>query len=178
MGRKLALLRGINVGGRVLPMAELRDLCSKLGWTEVQTYIQSGNVIFESADEPAALEASLEAALAERFGFNVPVMVRTPAQWAVYPAGNPFLEAARDEPKWLMLLVPKRPPAADAVELLKARATMGEKVGRTGDGLWIWFAGGVAGSKLSPLLIDKLVDSPATSRNHRTVMKLKEMLEA
>ena len=178
MGRKLALLRGINVGGRVLPMAELRDLCAGLGWRDVQTYIQSGNVVFESADEPTALEAALETAIAGRFGFKVPVMVRTPEQWAVYPAGNPFPGAARDEPKWLMLLVPKRPPAANAVELLEARATLGEQVGRAGDGLWIWFAGGVAGSKLSPLLIDKLVDSPATSRNHRTVMKLKEMLEA
>ena len=178
MGRKLALLRGINVGGRVLPMAELRALCTGLGWQAVETYIQSGNVVFESDGEPAALESALEGAVAERFGFKVPVMIRTPAQWAVYPAGNPFPEAARDAAKWLMLLVPTRSPAADAVDRLEARATMGERIGRAGDGLWIWFAGGVAGSKLSPLLIDKLVDSPATSRNHRTVMKLKEMLEA
>lgn len=177
MGRMLALIRGINVGGRVLPMAELRTLCATIGWRNVQTYIQSGNVVFESGDPPAMLEPQLEAAIAERFGFKAPVMVRTPAQWAVYPAGNPFPEAARDAPKSLMLLVPKRPPAANAIEMLQARATMGERVGRAGDGLWIWFAGGVAGSKLSPLLIDKLVDSPATSRNHRTVMRLKEMLE-
>lgn len=178
MGRRLALVRGINVGGRVLPMAELRALCDGLGWQSVETYIQSGNILFESAAEPAALEAELEATIADRFGFRPPVMVRTPAQWAVYPAGNPFPEAARDAPNWLMLLVPKRPPAADAVERLWARATMGEQVGRAGDGLWIWFKDGVARSKLSPMLIDKLVESPATSRNHRTVMRLKEMLEA
>src|SRR5688572_22236820 len=84
MGRKLALLRGVNVGGRVLPMAALRELCTGLGWREVRTYIQSGNVVFESDDKPAALEAALEAAITERFGFKVQVIVRTPAQWAVY----------------------------------------------------------------------------------------------
>ena len=177
MGRKLALLRGVNVGGRVLPMAELRNICAGLGWQEVRTYIQSGNVVFESGDKAAALEAALETAITERFGFRVPVIVRTPAQWAAYPAGNPFAQAARDEPNRLMLLVSKRPPAADAVETLQARATMGEQVGRAGDGLWIWFREGAGNSKLSPVLIDKLIDSPATSRNFRTVMKLKEMLE-
>jgi uncharacterized protein (DUF1697 family) len=177
MGRKLALIRGINVGGRVLPMAELRQICAGLGWREVQTFIQSGNVVFESDEDAAALEAALEAAIAERFGFKVPVIVRTPAQWAAYPAGNPFAQAARDEPNRLMLIVAKRPPAADAVETLQARATMGERIGRAGDGLWIWFPQGIGKSRLSPVLIDKLVDSPATSRNHRTVMKLKEMLE-
>lgn len=177
MGRKLALIRGINVGGRVLPMAELREICAGLGWHDVRTFIQSGNVVFESDESAAALEAVLEAAISERFGFKVPVIVRTPAQWADYPAGNPFAQAARDEPNRLMLLVSKRPPAAEAVETLQARATMGERVGRAGDGLWIWFPQGAGQSKLSPVLIDKLVDSPATSRNHRTVMKLKEMLE-
>lgn len=177
MARKLALLRGVNVGGRMLPMAELREICGGLGWRDVRTYIQSGNVVFESDEGASALEAALEAAITERFGYKAPVMVRTPAQWAVYPEENPFPEAARDEPNRLMLLVSKRPPAGGAVEALQARATMGERVGRTGDGLWIWFPAGVGQSKLSPVLIDKLVDSPATSRNHRTVMKLKEMLE-
>jgi uncharacterized protein (DUF1697 family) len=177
MGRKLALIRGVNVGGRVLPMAELREVCAGLGWRNVRTFIQSGNVIFESDEGAAALEAALEAAITERFGYRAPVIVRTPAQWVAYPAGNPFPEAARDQPKGLMLLVSKRPPAENAVDALQARATMGERVGRAGDGLWIWFREGVARPKLSPVLIDKLVDSPATSRNFRTVTKLREMLE-
>ena len=179
MGRMVALLRGINVGkGRSLAMAELRALCAELGWTDVATYIQSGNVVFTASGEPAALETALEKAIAERFGMRVPVVVRTASQWTVYPAENPFPDAARERPKALLLLVAKEPPAAGAEKALQARAAAGERVGRAGDGLWIDYRETIARSKLSPLLIDKLVESPATSRNYLTVMTLKEMLEA
>src|SRR6187455_2117336 len=77
MERRVALLRGINVGGRVLPMAALRELCEALGWKDVRTYIQSGNVVFASDKAPAALETELEAAITDRFGMKVPVIVRT-----------------------------------------------------------------------------------------------------
>ena len=60
MGRMVALLRAVNVGGRKLPMAELRALCAELGWEDVATYIQSGNVVFTADGKPAALEAALE----------------------------------------------------------------------------------------------------------------------
>ncbi|MGQ0558647.1 MAG: DUF1697 domain-containing protein [Sphingosinicella sp.] len=176
MARRVALLRGINVGGRVLPMAELRALAARLGWTEVSTFIASGNLLFVSDLAPAAAEQALEEAIEQRFAMKVPVIVRTRAQMRAYRDGNPFPDAARDTPNWLMLLVPKRPPPADAVEKLQARAQDGEQVGRADDGLWISFVGGVARSKLSPMLIDKLVDSPATSRNYRTVAKLCELL--
>ena len=177
MGRMVALLRGINVGGRVLPMAQLRELLAELGWQDARTYIQSGNIVFSSTKRPDALEAELERAIEKRFGMKVPVIVRTARQWAAYPASNPFPDEARDLPKGLLLLVAKQPPAAGAEKALAARATNGEKVGRAGDGLWIAFPEGIARSKLSPVLIDKLVESPGTSRNYRTVLKLKEMME-
>lgn len=177
MGPRVALLRGINVGGRVLPMAALRKLCAKLGWQEITTYIASGNLLFEALGSQGALEAALEQAILDEFGMKVPVVVRTAAQLHAYLDGNPFPEAARDEPNRLLLLVPKRRPAADAEKKLQARAENGERVGRAGDALWVWFPNGIARSKLSPLLIDKLVDSPATSRNWRTIKHLHEMLQ-
>jgi len=178
MGRKVALLRGVNVGGRSLPMAALRALCGKLGWADVATYIQSGNVLFDAPGEAAALEAALERAIRNEFGFDVPVLVRSAAQLDAYLDGNPFREAARDTPHRLLLLVPKAPPAADAATTLAARGEAGERVARAADALWVHFPNGIAGSKLSPLLIDKLVASPATSRNWRTIAKLLEMSEA
>ncbi|MGZ8361212.1 MAG: DUF1697 domain-containing protein [Allosphingosinicella sp.] len=178
MERKVALLRGINVGGRVLPMATLRALCEQLGCQGVQTYIQSGNVVFASAKKTATLEAELEAAIAERFGMKVPVIVRTAKQWAAYLEGNPFPDAVDEEPRWLLLLVAKAIPAKNAERAIEARGTMGERAGRAGDGLWIRYPGGVGTSKLSPGLIDKLVGSPGTTRNYRTAWKLGEMLEA
>lgn len=108
---------------------------------------------------------------------NVPVVIRTARQWAGYAAGNPFPDEAHAAPNRLLLLVSKRPPVAGAEAALEARGQDGERVGRVRDGLWISFPQGSGISKLSPSLIDRLVGSPATSRNYRTVMKLKEMLE-
>ena len=178
MGHRLALLRAVNVGGRKLPMAELRELCGRLGWTNVATYIQSGNIVFEATGGDAALEKALEQAIESEFGLDVPVIVRTRAQWAKLAAANPFARAAREAPNRLQLLVSKRPPAADAADRLAARAQAGEQVAAAGGGVWIHFPEGVARSKLTPSAIDKAIGSPATGRNFRTVIKLKEMLEA
>jgi uncharacterized protein (DUF1697 family) len=143
----------------------------------VETYIQSGNLVFSAAGEPEALEARLEKGIDERFGLDVPVIVRTAAQWAGYAKANPFPEAAASEPKALQLLVSKRPPDKAAAEKLTERAQAGETVKAAGGALWFHFPEGVARSKLTPALIDKACGSPSTSRNWRTVLKLKEMAE-
>jgi len=178
MTRMVALLRAVNVGGRKLPMAELRLLCAELGWQDVATYIQSGNVVFAAKGRPEAIEKQLEDAIRERFGLEVPVVVRTAAQWAHYPAGNPFAKAAKDEPNRLMLLLSKAPPADDAERIIEARAVAGEQVKRAGDALWFHYPDGAGTSKLTPTLIDRAIGSPGTARNYNTVLKLKEMLEA
>jgi uncharacterized protein (DUF1697 family) len=166
----------VNVGGRKLPMAELRALCGEIGWANASTYIASGNLLFTADGERGALESRLEQAIAARFAMDVPVIVRTVDEWALYAPSNPFPDAARETPNLLMLLVPKREPAAGAVESLTAKAAPGERIARAGDALWIHFAGGSARSKLTPSLIDRAIGSPATSRNYRTVLKLDEML--
>jgi uncharacterized protein (DUF1697 family) len=176
MARFVALLRAVNVGGRKLPMAELRTLCCEIGWADVETYIQSGNVVFSAAGEPQTLEAQLEAAIAARFGMDVPVMVRAGSQWPAYVAGTPFPEAARDEPNRLMLMLAKRPPLEGAEEAIQARARDGEQVRHVGDSIWIHFPAGAGTSKLTPSLIDRAIGSPATARNYRTMVKLGEML--
>lgn len=177
MARSIALLRAVNVGGRNLPMAELRALCGELGWEDVETYIQSGNLVFTAPGEPETLEETLEKAIEQRFGFDVPVIVRTARQWAACAVANPFAAVARDEPNRLQLLVSKRSPYADASEKLMERAQAGEVVKAAGGALWFHFPEGVGRSKLTPALIDKACGSPSTGRNWRTVVKLKEMAE-
>jgi len=177
MGRMVALLRAVNVGGRKLPMAELRTLCAGLGWKDVATYIQSGNVVLTAPGKADAIEAILEKAIAEEFGLDVPVIVRSKAEWAKYPAENPFPQEAKDEPARLMLVVTKRPPAG-AAEAIEARAKDGERVRQAGDALWFHYPNGAGTSKLTPSLVDRAIGSPGTARNYNTVMKLKEMLEA
>lgn len=177
MTRLIALLRAVNVGGRKLPMAQLRALCAELGWEDARTYIQSGNVVFSAPGEGMEIEGRLEAAIKERFGMDVPVMVRTPVQWSGYVSANPFPDAARDEPNRLQLLVSKRPPDKDAADTLMERAQAGEMIKAAGGALWFHFPEGVGTSKLTPALIDKAAGSASTSRNWRTVLKLLEMAQ-
>ena len=177
MARLIALLRAVNVGGRKLPMAELRALCAELGWQDVATYIQSGNLVFSASGTGAALEARLEAAIRERFGLEVPVMIRSAAEWRACLKANPFPAVAREAPNRLQILVSKRPPDPRAAERLMARARGGEDAKAAGGALWIHYPGGVGVSKLTPAAIDRAVGSPATGRNYRTALKLREMAE-
>jgi uncharacterized protein (DUF1697 family) len=179
MGKFVALLRGINVSGRnKVPMAELRSLAAELGWAEVETYIQSGNLVFAAGGKPAAHEAALEQAIEKSFGFAIPVIVRAASAWADYVGGNPFPEEAEREPNRLMLLLAKQKPAEGAAEALQERARDGEQVKRAREALWIHYPGGAGTSRLSPALIDRIAGSPVTARNFRTVLKLGEMLAA
>jgi uncharacterized protein (DUF1697 family) len=174
----VALLRAVNVGGRKLPMAELRALCEKLGWKEVASYIQSGNIVFAAPGKADEIERVLEEAIAKAFGLDVAAIVRSRSEWAKYPDLNPFPEAAKDEPAKLHLLLPKRPPASNAAETIQARAQAGEQVRQAGDALWLYYPNGAGASKLTPSLIDRATGSPGTARNYNTVLKLLEMLEA
>lgn len=174
----IALLRAVNVGGRKVPMCDLRELCAGLRWQGVATYIQSGNVVFTADGVPEGLETALETAIRERFGFESPTIVRNADAWCRYAPTNPFPDAARDTPKHLLMLLSKRPPAEGAAAAIQAKAAAGEQVREAGDAIWIHFPDGSGMSKITPALIDKAIGSPATSRNYRTVVKLEEMLKA
>jgi len=176
MGRMVALLRAVNVGGRKLPMAELRALCAALGWEDVATYIQSGNVVFSSGMTPAEAEAALEGAVAKVYGYDAPTIVRTRAEWAELAAGNPFAEAAKTEPNRIQLLVSKDRVKPGAAEAIMAKARAGETVKEAPGALWFHYPEGIGTSKLTPALIDKACGSPTTGRNYRTVQMLLEML--
>ena len=178
MARMVALLRAVNVGGRKLPMAEFRKQVAGLGWENVATYIQSGNVLFDADRSPAEAEAALEALIRKQHGYDAPAIVRTRAQWAKYPGANPFPDAARDTPNYLLMLLAKQKINADAAEIIQARAAAGEQVRKVGETLWIHFPAGSGTSKITPALIDRAVGSPATSRNYRTVCTLLDMLDA
>jgi uncharacterized protein (DUF1697 family) len=172
----IALLRGINVGGHNrVPMPALRTLCEELGWGDVQTYIQSGNVVFRASTPLSDVAGMLEQAIVRRFQLTIPVIVRDAADWAAYIEGNPFPAASRDEPKLVMLALSKQEPAPGAAKLLQERASGDERIEQVGDALWIHYAAGVAGTKLSPGLLDRVVGSAVTTRNWRTVQKLGEL---
>ncbi len=172
----IALLRGINVTGRnKIPMRELCAVCADLGWEDVRSYIQSGNLVFQADDKPTKLETDLERAIERRFALSIPILVRAATVWPDYVRDNPYPDASQSEPNHVMLALSKVAPKPDAAAKLQERAVRGESILQVGDALWVHYAGGVAKSKLSPALFDRLVGSPVTARNWRTVLKLQEM---
>ena len=170
----VALLRAVNVGGRKLAMADLRALCEELGWSDVTTYIQSGNVVFTAVGARRSIETKLEEAIAARFGLEVSVIARTKDQWADYASRNPF---PNDPPNRVMMLLTKARPEPGSEAAIEARGKAGEKVRRVGDALWFHYPNGAGASKLTPSLIDRATGSPGTARNFNTVLRIKEMLE-
>ena len=172
----IALLRGINVSGRnLIRMADLCRLATEFGFREIQSYIQSGNLVFSADARAAALEKDLESAIDRRFNLKVPVIVRAAPDWAADVAGNPFPKESALEPNRVMLALAKLPPKPEAVAELRARSAGGESILQVGDALWIYFPGGVGSTKITPALLDRLAGSPVTMRNWRTVLKLNEM---
>ena len=159
-------------------MAELRGLASALGWSEVRTYIQSGNLVFQATGPRAELEKALSAAIMRHFKLKIPVVVRSDREWAGYAKANPLLGACRTEPQLVMLGLSQAKPLKSALDGILEYARGGEEIRQAGDALWIHFASGSAKSKITPSVLDRLVGSPVTLRNWRSVLKLNDMLAA
>ena len=171
----VALLRGINVGGhRKVPMAALRETAESLGFDKVRTYVASGNLVFESGKSAGALETALEKAIEARFGFPVDVIVRSATQWAALVAANPLKEESEKEPGFVHLSVGRKAPTKADIAALSARAGANERVVSAGGAIWIWYGDGAGRSKIG----SGKATGIWTARNWRTVLTLKEMLEA
>lgn len=177
--RYIAFLRGINVGsGRKVPMADLKKLCESLGLKNVQTYIQSGNLVFELAQpEPISeLEARLQKAFSETFGFEIPVLIRTAEEWAESVAQNPFLKEENADIDRLHLTCLKELPSPGLVEKIKTFQFLPDRYEIIGRDVFIFCAAGYGTSKLVNSFFESKLKTPATTRNWKTVMKLNEML--
>lgn len=175
--RMVALLRGINVGGaNKVPMQALRALAEELTFTDVSTYIASGNLLLTSPLDAAATERALEAAIAKQLALEIPVIVRTREQWSAYASGSPFADAERERPNVLHLALSKEPLRSDTVATLSAYAKGGERLSALGDALWIDFNEGTARSKITPSALDRAAGSAVTARNFNSVKKIAELL--
>ena len=162
----VALLRAVNVGGtRTLPMAELKALCEELGFSDVKTYIQSGNVLFSSDEPEASVQKQLEAALAAKMGKSPGVILRSRQEMETAAEGSPFPHA---KPNYLLVhFLPETAPP-DALDKLVAPG--GEEVQISEREIYIHYPDGSGRSKLKwPTL------KAGTSRNLNTVRKLAEM---
>jgi len=178
MTRCIVLLRGINVGtGRKVPMADLKKLCESLGLRNVQTYIQSGNLVFELAQpEPiSALETRMQNAFSEAFGFGIPVLIRTAEEWLESIAQNPFLKEENVDIDRLHLTCLKELPSPELLEKIKTFQYLPDRYEIVGRDVFIFCAAGYGTSKLVNSFFESKLKTPATTRNWKTVMKLNEI---
>ncbi len=166
----IALLRGINVGGnRKIPMSDLRALFDELGHTDVRTYIQSGNVVFTAkAGPPARVRAAIEKAIAGAFGFEVTILLRTPAELATAVEHNPFGAAA---------YVTFLETAADAkkVEAIDPAPFAPDEFAVHGREVFLHCPNGYGTTKLNNGLFERRFAARATTRNWKTVTTLLEL---
>lgn len=162
----IALLRAVNVGGTgKLPMAELKTMCESAGFEAVQTYIASGNVVFNSTKSAAQVKAVLETTLQAYAGKPVGVMVRTAAELATVLGSNPFPDAA---PNRTVAIFLDAAPAADAIEKISGRKKEELALGKRE--IYVHYGEGMGDSKLKiPAAKD------GTARNINTISKLVEM---
>ncbi len=177
MNKKIAILRGINVGGkRKILMADLKSLCEKLGLKDVKTYIQSGNIIFDSDKESLELENELEKTIIEKYGFNVPVIVRTDKEFEASIKNNSFFDENIDI-KRLHLTFLKEKPNEENIEKTKTFNYEPDKFKIYDKDIFIYCAGKYHESKLTNNFFEKKLKVGATTRNWKTVLKLLELIK-
>lgn len=179
----IALLRGINVGGKnIIKMAQLKQVFEAIGLYEVQTYIQSGNVLFKSNEGEEYLCEKIEHELEMVFGFSVKVVLRTLAEIKLIIRNCPFPEEevrqAESLPKAESLYVALLPrePSQDKVEILNAYKNESEECRVAGREVFLLFRQSIRNSKIANNL--QKLDVPSTVRNWKTINKLAELAKA
>jgi uncharacterized protein (DUF1697 family) len=172
----VALLRGINVGSKNrVPMAGLKSELAELGFEDVVTYVQSGNVVFRapagSKDDTAA---DIEKRITKAYGLSVAVVLRTPAELARIAKNNPFLGREADLSRLHVVFLNRRPPAGAVAKLDPERSPPDEFRVRTRE-IYLHLPGGSARTKLTLDYFESRLGVAGTARNWKTLLKLIEL---
>lgn len=175
----VCLLRAVNLGARnKVSMPVLRTLLEQAGFDDVRTYVQSGNVVVRSSRRSRERVAALVSrTVAEHFGVDTPVVVRTPGELRAVLDWNPFPDAAAEHPRlvqvWHLLATPE-PAGVEAV----LTADVPERIAVRGDEVVVDFVQSIQGSKVSPAWLARRLGVDGTARNWRTLTALVEMTTA
>lgn len=175
MARHVALLRGINVGNNMLRMERLRALCEVLGFENVLTYVQSGNIVFDANGTPVRCARALEEKLAGEVRLPVTVIVRSAAELHSVMSGNPFLKERGIDRAKLHVTFLASTAAKDSTTLLAAIDAGHDRFHVSGKEVFLHCPEGYGRTKLSNNVIEKKLGLRATTRNWNTVCKLCEM---
>ncbi len=175
METMLALLRGINVGGRNrLPMKDLRELLAELGCEDARTLVQSGNAVFRYDDEMATLSRDIREAINARFGFAPEVMVLAASRFESIVAGNPYGNAVVD-PRTVHVSFLAEEAFTPDIDRMKKECRANESFHLTKHALYFHAPDGI-GRSVFANNVEKRLGVAATGRNWRTVCKIAEML--
>ena len=177
MATYIAMLRGINVGrGKMVKMERLRTSFAGLGFDEVKTYVQSGNVVFQSERKsPAELTRTIEAKIQRDFGFAVPVLIKKSKELAQIVHKNPLLRVKGIDVSKLHVTFLSDAPPKTAAKALEDLATTRERLRILNREIYLYCPDGYGKSKLTNNIIEKKFSLVATTRNWRTVNALLKM---
>jgi len=171
----ISMLRGINVSGqKKIKMTDLKDLYLSLGFEGVSTYIQSGNVIFQSSgSDKKDLKIAIEKAIGEKYNFHVPVTIRTEKELKEIADSCPY-EGAEIEENGTKILVTflASSPSIENQEILKEYVKAPEKLTIRGSEIYLYCPNGYGKSKLSNTFLENKLGISATTRNWKSVRKL------
>ena len=166
----IALLKGINVGGhKKVSMAQLCDILSKSGFQNVQTYIQSGNVIFKSSEETKNLEDKIQNAISSHFGFEVSVIVKTNAELQLIFDSCPFENAKKEKSYFIML---NKIPERNLIEEVDKISYDDEEIVIINNCLYFYCSKGFGQTKFNMSTYERKLNLVGTSRNYNTMVKL------
>ena len=166
-GAFIILLRGINVSGKnKLPMQDLRDLLNALGFENVQTYIQSGNIVLSSEEDKQVVAEKIKEAIKTKFDYDIPVLVKTITEWEKVIENNPYKEV---EPKQQYFTFLSEIPKEKEIAVTNIKE---DEYLVIEDVVYVNAVGGYGKTKLNNNLFEKKLGVIATTRNLKTTMKL------
>jgi len=175
----IVLIRGINVGGKSMPMAALRDMLVGLGHGNAKTYIQSGNAVFTAAGKDGMkIARAIETAISKKFGYEAAVIVRNLEEWRVLLKSNPYAPAKLKDGERLFVSFLEETPAKAMAAKLEAIQDPKDEVKVRGREAFLLVRGSYGESNLSNAFVEKMLGVRATTRNYPTTLKLLEMAEA
>ena len=177
MAKKISILRGINVSGqKKIKMADLREHYEGLGFEDVTSYIQSGNVFFNtSIDDTSTLIKMIESMIAEKYGFEVPVIIRTADELANVIETNPHTHVPEDKFNVYIVTFLGAEPTAEACAEIPAVGPAGEETAIIGREVYTFYPNGSGRSKMTTNYFEKKLGVTATARNWKSVRKLLEL---
>ena len=173
----VSILRGINVSGHnLIPMDALREMYKNLGFGNITTYVQSGNVVFTSmSTDPEKLEKEITLQLKNDFGFDVPVIVLTINKLQQIIDGNPFSKDSSKEQAFLHVTFLSSKPDMQPVKAIEEKKLKGEEIAVAEHAVYLYCPNGYGNTKLSNTFLETKLKVGATTRNWKTTNKLLEI---